>query len=77
MRPYKPGDIETVRYITLGYSVTHGDPIAWGWDAIRSVGLRDFDAPEWGNAPVTADGGDPWVNCRARGRKSPSCGLVG
>lgn len=55
MRPYRLRDVERVRDITRGYSVTHGEPIAWGWEAVHSLGILDVDAPEWGEAPVTAD----------------------
>ncbi|KAK8094455.1 hypothetical protein PG997_001140 [Apiospora hydei] len=56
MRPYKSREVEKVRRITRGYSATHGEPIAWGWEAVHSLGILDIDAPEWGEAPVTADG---------------------
>jgi uncharacterized protein YcsI (UPF0317 family) len=56
MRPYKRKDIETVREITRAYMVTHGEPIAWGWDAIEKLGIKNIDAPEWGDPPVTMDG---------------------
>ena len=56
MRPYRKVDIEKVRDITRPYVATHGEPIAWGWDALQRLGIRDIDAPEWGSAPVTEDG---------------------
>ncbi|KAK8134015.1 hypothetical protein PG984_006027 [Apiospora sp. TS-2023a] len=56
MRPYRLRDVERVRDITRGYSVTHGEPIAWGWEAVHSLGILDVDAPEWGEAPIAADG---------------------
>jgi uncharacterized protein YcsI (UPF0317 family) len=56
MRPYKRKDIETVREITRPYMVTHGEPIAWGWDAIEKLGIKNIDTPEWGDPPVTLDG---------------------
>lgn len=56
MRPYRLRDVERVRDITRGYRVTHGEPIAWGWEAVHSLGILDVDAPEWGEAPVTVDG---------------------
>ncbi|TVY65497.1 putative hydro-lyase [Lachnellula suecica] len=57
MRPYKQKDIETVRSITRAFSVTHGEPIAWGWDAVKKLGIKDIDVPEWGGAPLGLDGG--------------------
>ncbi|KAI1083870.1 hypothetical protein F5B20DRAFT_353768 [Whalleya microplaca] len=56
MRPYKAADVEKVREITRGYNAMHGEPIAWGWDALQKLGIRDIDAPEWGDSPLTDDG---------------------
>lgn len=56
MRPYKRKDVEQVRAITRRFGATHGEPIAWGWEALTSLGIRDVDAPEWGDAPLTEDG---------------------
>ncbi|KAL2694209.1 hypothetical protein Neosp_000783 [[Neocosmospora] mangrovei] len=56
MRPYKKQDINRVRRITNRHSNTHGEPIAWGWDAIKTLGISDIDSPEWGAPPLTMDG---------------------
>ncbi|KAH8800286.1 DUF1445 domain-containing protein [Xylogone sp. PMI_703] len=56
MRPYQRKDIERVRSITRPYISTHGEPIAWGWDAVKRLGIRNIDKPEWGEAPLTSDG---------------------
>lgn len=56
MRPYKKRDVETVRGITRRFGATHGEPLDWGWDAVERLGIRDIDAPEWGDAPLDADG---------------------
>ncbi|KLJ08057.1 hypothetical protein EMPG_16497 [Blastomyces silverae] len=56
MRPYALGRIDDVRTITRPYVATHGEPIAWGWDAVRDMGIEDIDSPEWGDAPLTTDG---------------------
>jgi uncharacterized protein YcsI (UPF0317 family) len=56
MRPYKKNEIEAVRSITRPYIATHGEPIAWGWDAVEKLGIGDIDVPEWGEAPLTSDG---------------------
>ena len=56
MRPYKRKEIETVRDITRPYVATHGEPIAWGWEAVKRLGIRDIDKPDWGDAPLTLDG---------------------
>ncbi|KAI0011753.1 hypothetical protein F4779DRAFT_615369 [Xylariaceae sp. FL0662B] len=51
-RPYKVADVEKVREITRGRHTTHGRPIAWGWDALQKLGIRDIDAPEWSGLPL-------------------------
>jgi uncharacterized protein YcsI (UPF0317 family) len=56
MRPYKRAEIETVRDITRPYVATHGEPIAWGWDAVERLGIKDIDDPEWGAPPLTLEG---------------------
>lgn len=56
MRPYHVDEIEAVRNITSSYVLTHGEPVAWGWDAVKQLGIADIDKPEWGDAPFTADG---------------------
>ncbi|KAK3185358.1 hypothetical protein K4F52_005860 [Lecanicillium sp. MT-2017a] len=56
MRPYKRRDVEKVRDITRRFGATHGEPIAWGWKAVRELGIKDIDMPEWGDAPLTLDG---------------------
>ncbi|KAI1365459.1 DUF1445 domain-containing protein [Xylaria arbuscula] len=56
MRPYKKADIERVRAITRRYLPTHGECIAWGWDAVERLGIKDINVPQWGDAPLTIDG---------------------
>jgi uncharacterized protein YcsI (UPF0317 family) len=56
MRPYKRAEIETVRDITRPYVATHGEPIAWGWDAVERLGIKDIDNPDWGAPPLTLEG---------------------
>jgi len=51
MRPYKESDIERVRDITRPYGLCHGEPIAWGWDAVRKLGIEDLEVTQWGDAP--------------------------
>ncbi len=37
----------------------HGEPVAWGWDAVRELGIRDLGAPEWGDCvEVDGEGGE-------------------
>lgn len=56
MRPYKRSDIDQVRDITRRYVATHGEPIAWGWDAVDKLGIVDVNMPDWGDAPLTLEG---------------------
>ncbi|PGH09857.1 hypothetical protein AJ79_05583 [Helicocarpus griseus UAMH5409] len=56
MRPYTLDQIDDVRSVTRPYVGTHGEPIAWGWDAVRALGIKNIDSPEWGDAPLTVDG---------------------
>ncbi|KAI9745268.1 MAG: hypothetical protein M1818_001548 [Claussenomyces sp. TS43310] len=55
MRPYAKSQIDTVRAVARPYMSMHGEPIAWGWDAVRTLGI-DIDRPDWGDAPLTLDG---------------------
>jgi len=52
MRPYRASDIERVRDITRPFLATHGEPIAWGWNAVKELGINDINKPEWGEAPL-------------------------
>ncbi|CAD0098073.1 unnamed protein product [Aureobasidium mustum] len=56
MRPYKRSDIERVRDITRPFVTTHGEPIAWGWDGMRNLGIADITKPDWGDVPLEMDG---------------------
>lgn len=56
MRPYRASEIEQVREITRGYTDTHGEPIAWGWEALAKLGIENIDKPQWGEVPLTEDG---------------------
>lgn len=56
MRPYKRSDIERVRGITRPFVTTHGEPIAWGWDGMKSLGITDINKPDWGDVPLELDG---------------------
>ncbi|KAJ4418239.1 hypothetical protein N0V82_005714 [Gnomoniopsis sp. IMI 355080] len=56
MRPYKLEDIERVRDITRPYVATHGEPIAWGWDGMRQLGITDITDVQWGEQSLMLDG---------------------
>lgn len=55
MRPYKRADVERTRDLTRPFVSTHGEPIAWGWDAVHRLGIKDINAPEFGEAPLDLD----------------------
>lgn len=56
MRPYRPEDVERVRDVTRPYVATHGEPIAWGWDGARALGIEDVKQVQWGEAALRMDG---------------------
>lgn len=56
MRPYRKADIEKVRDVTRPYVTTHGEPVAWGWDAVQALGIDNVNKVDWGEPPVTEDG---------------------
>ncbi|KFY40585.1 hypothetical protein V494_03436 [Pseudogymnoascus sp. VKM F-4513 (FW-928)] len=58
MRPYRRADVEKVRELTRPYVSTHGEPVAWGWDAVEKLGIKDINAPEFGDMPVDLDAED-------------------
>lgn len=56
MRPYPKSQIPNIRAITRKYLPTHGECIAWGWDAVERLDIKNIDTPEWGDSPLTMDG---------------------
>ncbi|OAA74005.1 hypothetical protein ISF_00906 [Cordyceps fumosorosea ARSEF 2679] len=56
MRAYRRREVDEVRRVTARFGATHGEPLAWGWEAVGRLGIRDVDEPEWGDAPLTEDG---------------------
>lgn len=56
MRPYKAEDVKAVRDITRPYVTTHGEPIAWGWEGARQLGIEDITRVQWGEASLRLDG---------------------
>lgn len=63
MRPYRPEDIDKVREVTRPFLSTHGEPVAWGWEAMQRLGIADIQRPDFGEAPVIHEGEVPvfWV----------------
>jgi uncharacterized protein YcsI (UPF0317 family) len=56
MRPYRRADVDKIRAITRRFLPTHGECVAWGWEALARLGIADIDTPQWGDAPLTMDG---------------------
>jgi len=51
MRPYRQSEVEKIRELTAPYELTgHGEPIAWGWNSVQVLGIKDISEPEWGVA---------------------------
>ncbi|WBW74173.1 mitochondrial D-glutamate cyclase Dgc1 [Schizosaccharomyces osmophilus] len=48
MRPYKEKDIPLVRRITAAYTNCHGEPVAWGWDGAKQLGIENVMLPDYG-----------------------------
>ncbi|KAJ5957970.1 uncharacterized protein N7479_005120 [Penicillium vulpinum] len=59
MRPYRPEHIEKVREITRAYLSTHGEPVAWGWDGARQLGILDVAKPDFGEPQTFEEGEVP------------------
>ena len=59
MRPYREEDLSEVRRITAPYKGMHGEPIAWGYQDMRELGIVDLDKPHWGDAPEIRQGEIP------------------
>lgn len=55
MRMYKSRDVDKVRAVTARFGATHGEPLDWGWEAVRRLGIQDLKMPEWGDGPVLDD----------------------
>lgn len=56
MRLYRANEVEAVRGITRPYVTTHGEPVTWGWDGMRAIGIQDINNFDWGEAPVHTNG---------------------
>jgi uncharacterized protein YcsI (UPF0317 family) len=72
MRPYPTKYIMTIRELTAPCQIfSHGEPIAWGWEGMKLLGIKDIEKPEWGEAlsiekgeiPVFWGCGVTWQNC--------------
>lgn len=63
MRPYRPEHIGRVREVTRPYHSTHGEPVAWGWEGAKQIGITDLDNPDFGDPQTFQEGEVPvfWV----------------
>lgn len=66
MRLFSEAAVEIVRDVSRPFLATHGEPIAWGWEAIQNLGIRDFDDPDFGDKQTVREGEVPvfWVSQR-------------
>lgn len=64
MRPYRLEDLERVRDVTRAFLSTHGEPVAWGWDGAKEIGIEDISRPDFGEPQDFKDGEVPvfWVS---------------
>lgn len=71
MRPYKSEDVERVRDVTRPYLPTHGEPVAWGWDGAKRLGIEDVRRPDFGEPQEFQEGEVPvfWVGHSPRGAR--------
>ena len=46
----------------------HGEPIAWGWEGMEELGIKDINKPDFGDAVTFREGEVPvfWVSHRIR-----------
>ena len=68
MRPYLPEDIERVREVTRPFLQTHGEPIAWGWEGMEELGIKEIGKPDFGDVTRIKEGEVPvfWVSAASR-----------
>lgn len=52
MRPYLPEQIDRVREMTRPYLSAHGEPVAWGWEGAKQLGIDDVHQPDFGEPQV-------------------------
>ena len=58
MRPYPAALLERVRAITRPFVRAHGEPVAWGVEGARALGLTDLDGtkPDFGDPSEIREG---------------------
>lgn len=55
VRAYKPADLKRLRDITRKFTKTHGEPIDWGYYAVRRLGLCNLNEREFGDRTLIAE----------------------
>lgn len=63
MRLYKDDEIEQVRNVTRPYLASHGEPVAWGWEGAKRIGVNDLRNVDYGDKQIVREGDVPvfWV----------------
>lgn len=59
MRPYPLKDIRRIIEICRPYTKAHGEPVGWGEEGARRLGITNVDEPEWGSAVPIKEGEVP------------------
>jgi uncharacterized protein YcsI (UPF0317 family) len=59
MRPYPASQVELVRSVTRPYVRTHGEPVAWGWEGMKALGIEDINEVDFGDGPDMKEGEVP------------------
>lgn len=64
MRLYKPDQVERVRSVTRPYLASHGEPVAWGWEGAKLIGVKDLGEVDYGDKQIVREGDVPvfWVS---------------
>jgi uncharacterized protein YcsI (UPF0317 family) len=64
MRPYRPEQVDRVREVTRPYLSTHGEPVAWGWEGAKQLGIKEIKKPDFGEPQIFEEGEVPvfWVS---------------
>ncbi|GAA6060159.1 hypothetical protein JCM10212_005160 [Sporobolomyces blumeae] len=58
MRPYPIASLDLVRSTTRPFVLAHGEPVAWGIEGAKSLGIDDFDGtrPDFGDPSEIREG---------------------
>ena len=59
---------ESIIMIRIHTKRVTGEPIAWGWDGMKELGIKDIDKPDFGDAVTFREGEIPvfWVSMSTR-----------